>query len=339
MRTAWRPPHHDRPPARSCRAPRSDQASGQTGPSREPRPVPAMNRASAHPSGQDARCRTARRGADARRQVKPGGSPGCSSTASAGVSAGWPPRLPDFWLPAQTVLYVGMTQVSVSRRVGARTAGRRSATGSRTPAATGSDPSARVRPGPGVVGRDDRGRGIRGRRAVRVRGRVDTSPRPRHASAARVILPSATLQTATAARKAHGITGAIEPAPPVVPVPGTTVVEVPAEPCRRGWRSRPECDPSSAAQPARAAPDRDPKSGPPTGGIGRHHRPVGSHCADRRRARTSAPSTTRSRRSPAGGSSASSQWPKPPPSSSRSGSCAPRGPSPSRSCASSSRRG
>ena len=57
---------------------------------------------------------------------------------------------------------------------------------------------------------------------------VDASPEaaPRLADRA-VILPFANLQTATGVRKAHGITGAMEPAPPVVPVPGTTVVDVP----------------------------------------------------------------------------------------------------------------
>ena len=58
---------------------------------------------------------------------------------------------------------------------------------------------------------------------------VDASPEaaPRLADRT-VILPFANLQTATDVRKAHGITGVVEPAPPALPVPGTTVVEFPA---------------------------------------------------------------------------------------------------------------
>ncbi len=58
---------------------------------------------------------------------------------------------------------------------------------------------------------------------------VDASPEAAPRLADReVILPFANLQTATDVRKAHGLTGVVEPAPPALPVPGTTVVEVPA---------------------------------------------------------------------------------------------------------------
>lgn len=137
-------------------------------------------------------------------------------------------RLHGFWLPNQTIVYIGMTMASIGGRVGAYY---RTPLGDRKPHAGGHWLKT-----------------LRGLDRARVwwaqtsaaeeyedalfsafAEDVDASPEaaPRLADRT-VILPFANLQTATGARKAHGITGAIEPAPPVVPVPGTTVVEVPA---------------------------------------------------------------------------------------------------------------
>jgi hypothetical protein len=136
-------------------------------------------------------------------------------------------RLHGFWLPNQTILYIGMTTASIGGRVGAYY---RTPLGDRKPHAGGHWLKA-----------------LRGLDRARIwwaktsaaeeyedalfsafAEGVDASPEaaPRLADRA-VILPFANLQTATGVRKAHGITGAMEPAPPVVPVPGTTVVDVP----------------------------------------------------------------------------------------------------------------
>jgi len=136
-------------------------------------------------------------------------------------------RLHGFWLPNQTILYIGMTPASIGGRVGALY---RTPLGDRKPHAGGHWLKA-----------------LRGLDRARIwwaqtsaaeeyedalfsafAAGVDASPEaaPRLADRT-VILPFANLQTATGARKAHGITGAMEPAPPAAPVPGTTVVDVP----------------------------------------------------------------------------------------------------------------
>jgi len=72
-----------------------------------------------------------------------------------------------------------------------------------------------------------------------------------------VILPFANLLTATGLRKAHGIIGAMEPAPPLVPVPGTRVVEVPegsADGADESARVRPVVRRSPTTPPPVAAP-------------------------------------------------------------------------------------
>src|SRR5260221_3614360 len=101
---------------------------------------------------------------------------------------------------------------------------------------------------------------------------VDASPEaaPRLADRA-VILPFATLQTATGARKAHGISGAVEPAPPVVPVPGTTVVDVAdgaADGADESARVRPVEKRAPVARPV-AARSAQPDAGEPlpAGGV------------------------------------------------------------------------
>jgi hypothetical protein len=136
-------------------------------------------------------------------------------------------RLHDFWLPGQTVVYVGATPASIGGRVGALY---RTPLGDRKPHAGGQWLQT-----------------LRGLDRARVwwavtdapeeyedalfsafAGAVDSSPEaaPRLPDRS-VILPFANLQTATGARKAHGLTGTLEPRPAELPVPGTTVVDVP----------------------------------------------------------------------------------------------------------------
>lgn len=136
-------------------------------------------------------------------------------------------RLHDFWLPGQTVVYVGMTAASIGGRVGAFY---RTPLGDRKPHAGGQWLQT-----------------LRGLDRARVwwavtdapeeyedalfsafAAAVDTSPEaaPRLPDRA-VVLPFANLQTATGVRKAHGLTGTLEPRPAELPAPGTTVTDVP----------------------------------------------------------------------------------------------------------------
>ena len=75
-----------------------------------------------------------------------------------------------FWLPSQTVLYVGATDASIGRRVAAIA---RTELGDRRPNSGGHWlKTLRSLDGhPGLVGADRRDRGVRGRAAGRVRGR------------------------------------------------------------------------------------------------------------------------------------------------------------------------
>ena len=202
-------------------------------------------------------------------------------------------RLHGFWLPNQTILYIGMTHASIGGRVGALY---RTPLGDRKPHAGGhwlktlrGLDRARIwwaqTPPP---------RSTRTPCSPRSPAGVDASPEaaPRLADRA-VILPFANLQTATDVRKAHGLTGAVEPAPPALPVPGTTVVDVPEGAADGRRRIRHASVPSRSVAPAAAATDRTRRRDAPPA------------CAARRRGRTSARSTRRSRRSPVAGSSAS----------------------------------
>ena len=168
-------------------------------------------------------------------------------------------RLHGFWLPNQTILYIGMTKASIGGRVGALY---RTPLGDRKPHAGGHWLKT-----------------LRGLDRARIwwaqttaaeeyedalfsafAAGVDASPEaaPRLADRT-VILPFANLQTATDVRKAHGLTGVVEPPPPALPVPGTTVVEVPAGSAdgadesavvrpvvRRAPAGRPPTEPSTA---------------------------------------------------------------------------------------------
>jgi hypothetical protein len=137
-------------------------------------------------------------------------------------------RLHGFWLPNQTVVYVGMTTASIGGRVGAYY---RTPLGDRKPHAGGhwlktlrGLDRARIWWAPTNAPEEYEDALLNAFAAG-----VDVSPEaaPRLADRS-VILPFANLQTAMSVRKAHGISGAVEPPPPVLPLPGTTVVEVPA---------------------------------------------------------------------------------------------------------------
>jgi hypothetical protein len=169
-------------------------------------------------------------------------------------------RLHGFWLPGQTVLYVGMTTASIGGRVGAYY---RTPLGDRKPHAGGywlktlrGLDRARVwwAQTPAAEEYED------ALLSTFAEG-VDASPEaaPRLVDRG-VILPFANLQTATGLRKAHGITGAMEPAPPAQPVPGTSVVEVPAG-------SAEGADESARVRPVvRRAPTTPVRAAPPAAG-------------------------------------------------------------------------
>jgi hypothetical protein len=179
-------------------------------------------------------------------------------------------RLHGFWLPGQTVVYLGMTPLSIGGRVGAYY---RTPLGDRKPHAAGHWLKA-----------------LRGLDRARIwwaettaaeeyedalltafAETVDASPEatPRLADRS-VILPFANLQSATGLRKAHGITGAVEPAPPAAPAPGTSVVELPegsADGADETARLRPLLRRAQAAPPAPpspAAPASSTAAAPPT---------------------------------------------------------------------------
>jgi hypothetical protein len=170
-------------------------------------------------------------------------------------------RLHGFWLPGQTVLYLGMTTQSIGGRVGAYY---RTPLGDRKPHAGGHWLKA-----------------LRGLDRARIwwaettaaeeyedallsafAETVDASPEaaPRLLDRS-VILPFANLQTATGQRKAHGITGAIEPAPPATPAPGSSVVEIPegsAEGADESARVRPVVRRAPTAPPPARSPEVSP---------------------------------------------------------------------------------
>lgn len=168
-------------------------------------------------------------------------------------------RLHAFWLPGQTVVYVGMTTASIGGRVGAYY---RTPLGDRKPHAGGhwlktlrGLDRARVWWAPTTAAEE-----YEDALLSAFAGGVDASPEaaPRLADRS-VILPFANLQTATGVRKTHGISGAVEPAPLAVPAPGTTVTEVPAG-------SADGADESARVRPVmRRAPATPPPAAPPPG--------------------------------------------------------------------------
>ena len=174
-------------------------------------------------------------------------------------------RLHDFWLPGQTVVYVGMTTLSIGGRVGAYY---RTPLGDRKPHAGGhwlktlrGLDRARV-----WWARTTAAEEYEDALLSAFAAGVDASPEaaPRLADRA-VILPFANLQTATGVRKAHGISGAMEPPPPAAPVPGTTIVELPAasaDGADESTRVRPVVRRTPVAPPATArGPDATPVDG------------------------------------------------------------------------------
>ena len=173
-------------------------------------------------------------------------------------------RLHDFWLPGQTVVYIGMTPASIGGRVGAFY---RTPLGDRKPHAGGQWLQV-----------------LRGLDRARVwwavtdapeeyedalfsafAAAVDASPAaaPRLPDRA-MVLPFANLQNATGVRKAHGLTGTLEPRPAELPLPGTSVVDFPegtADGAIESARSRPlEARATQARPPDARPPDARPRT-------------------------------------------------------------------------------
>lgn len=167
-------------------------------------------------------------------------------------------RLHGFWLPGQTVLYLGMTALSVGGRIGAYY---RTPLGDRKPHAAGhwlktlrGLDRARIWWAE-TTAAEEYEDALLSAFAETVDASPEGAPRLLDRS---VILPFANLQTATGQRKAHGITGAIEPAPPAVPAPGTSVVEVPdgsADGADESARVRPVVRRTRAVPPPPRSPD------------------------------------------------------------------------------------
>ncbi|MFI5225974.1 MAG: hypothetical protein ACHQ3P_04805, partial [Candidatus Limnocylindrales bacterium] len=151
-------------------------------------------------------------------------------------------RLHDFWLPGQTVLYVGMTSASIGGRVGAYY---RTPLGDRRPHAGGAWLKTLKGLGRARVwwaeadAAEEYEDAILSAFAASVDASPEAAPRLRDRT---VILPFANLEDATGSRKAHGLSGTMEPKPPDDPAPGSTVVDVPAG------------DADGAAESARARP-------------------------------------------------------------------------------------
>ncbi|HYC06472.1 MAG TPA: hypothetical protein VEG29_00975 [Candidatus Binatia bacterium] len=137
-------------------------------------------------------------------------------------------RLHEFWLPGQTVLYIGRTRRPLAKRIGEYY---ETPLGANGPHAGG----AWLKTLRGLErsrvwwaeteAQEEYEDALFTAFAVAVDASVDAAPRLRDRS---VILPFANLQDATGTRKDHGLSGTMEPRPPESPPPGTSVVEVPA---------------------------------------------------------------------------------------------------------------
>jgi hypothetical protein len=136
-------------------------------------------------------------------------------------------RLHDFWLPGQVVVYVGRTTASIGGRVGAFY---RTPLGERGPHAGGQwlqtlRGLARARVWWAVTDAPEEYEdALIGAFAATVDATAAGTPRLPDRE---VILPFANLQSATGARKAHGLTGTVQPRPPEQPTPGTTLLDLP----------------------------------------------------------------------------------------------------------------
>jgi hypothetical protein len=137
-------------------------------------------------------------------------------------------RLHDFWLPGQVILYIGRTSATIHARVGALY---RTPLGDRGPHNGGQwlrtlrgYERARIWWAE-TDAPEEYEDALFGAFAGSVDASVEAVPRLQDRE---VVLPFANLQSTSGARKAHGLSGTVEPKPPEEPVPGTTVVDLPA---------------------------------------------------------------------------------------------------------------
>ena len=181
--------------------------------------------------------------------------PGLRLDGARPTSRGLAARLHDFWLPGQVVVYVGMTTSSIGARVAAFY---RTPLGDRRPHAGGQWlktlrglERARVWWAE-TNAPEEYEDGIFGAFAATIDASAAAAPR---LADREVILPFANLQTAMGVRKAHGISGSVEPREEEAAAPERRIVEVPdgdADGAAESARGRP----LEPHRPAASAPPR-----------------------------------------------------------------------------------
>ena len=151
-------------------------------------------------------------------------------------------RLHDFWLPGQVVVFIGMTTGSINGRVRALVAtplgDRRPYPGGQWLKALSGLERARVWWAESAAPEEYED----GLFSAFAAG-IDTSPEaaPRLPDRS-FVLPFANLQDATGRRRSHGLSGTVEPKPPLTPIPGTMLTDIPdgaADGAEESARSRP----------------------------------------------------------------------------------------------------
>jgi transcription elongation factor GreA len=177
-------------------------------------------------------------------------------------------RIASFWLPSQTVLYVGASEVSVARRVAAMA---KTELGDRRPAAGGHWlKTLRALDGLKVwwaatTATEEYEDALLAAFAAGV-PEADLAALPDRS----VVLPWANLRSSSGERKATGLTGALIAEPVEVPVPPTRVVRV-ADGDADGARGEPAAPKRRAATPRAPRVAKAATTGgtgmPPTGGV------------------------------------------------------------------------
>lgn len=174
-------------------------------------------------------------------------------------------RLHDFWLPGQVVVYIGMTPGPIGARVRSLASTplgeRRPFAGGQWLMTLGGLEKARVWWAE-TTAVEEYGDALFGAFA----GAVDASPEaaPRLPDRT-LVLPFANLEDATGRRKAHGITGAVEPRPPTPAVSPPTIRTVPdaaADGAEATAAARPLERRRETHRPVQPAPSRTSLRGP-----------------------------------------------------------------------------